>query len=186
MKRLLAPLALLALSACHLGEPLLPEPNADRDPRLLGEWHNPEQPGASLRITAEGDRRYRIVHDTGAKEENDRDFGPGKMTFVGYHTDLPGGIRLLSLELKDPPPKEIELQPWLPLGYEVKADGTVVFRLLDYRSLPPGGDGPHPYAGMPGRKIWDHLAKVASTPEGRARLFDSDTAIGPLQRKRAP
>jgi hypothetical protein len=187
MKRLLAPiLCSLALTACHLGEPLLPAPNADRDPRLLGEWHNPEEPGATLKITAVGERGYRFDYDAGPEAGKERGFGAPKMTFVGYHTDLPGGIRLLCLELKDPSPKDLELQPWLPVGYDAKPDGTVVFRLIDHRAMPPGADGEHPYAKVPGRKIWDHLAQRAASAEGRARLFDSDGDLGPLHRKRAP
>ncbi len=187
MKRFLASAVFsLALGACHLGEPLLPSPNGDRDSRLLGAWHNPEEPGATLQITPEGDRSYRFSYDAGPEGGKERGFGAAKMIFVGYHTDLPGGVRLLSLELKEPAPKELELPPWLPVGYDAKPDGTVIFKLLDHRALPPAGDGEHPYAKVPGRTLWEHLAKVAATPEGRARLFDSDTALGPLHRKRAP
>ncbi|PAW68215.1 MAG: hypothetical protein B9S34_03155 [Opitutia bacterium Tous-C1TDCM] len=183
MKRLLLVAALLGLAACHFGEPLLPEPNADRDPRLLGVWHNPDSPDDVLTITADGAKRYRFAYDSGNKDPA-AEYGQGKVNLAAYHADLPSGVRLLCVELKDAKAKALGLPPWLILGYAFDAEGGLTLRMLDEAALPE----PHAESGytkIPRKTVWEHLLKQTATPEGRARLFDPSSDLGPLTRKAA-
>src|SRR4051812_48088655 len=54
-------LLLLPLCGCNWSEPLLPEPNAAVEPRLLGEWQAVGDRVSSLSISSVGSRRYSIV-----------------------------------------------------------------------------------------------------------------------------
>jgi hypothetical protein len=152
----------LLLTSCNWAEPPLPEPNADRDPRLLGAWHAKDRK-VSLLIAPLEEKKYRIT--IGSEFE--------QVEFIGYHTDIEG-IRVISLELQDTRLGDGRAPRWLLISYRFAEDGRLSPHFLA-REVLPQVEGPKDYVKHSGKEIYASLSGAAKSEYYRAHFFDNST-----------
>src|SRR5690606_11578526 len=85
-------LVFFSFSGCNWAEPPLPEPNADLDERLLGEWKSTGDREYHLEIARFKDQHYEVTLKGGSGYEET------VSKWRGYHTDI-DDLRVISLEL---------------------------------------------------------------------------------------
>ena len=170
-------LLLVLLVGCHWSEPLLPEPNADIDTRLLGEWQAVGERFSSLSISSPDSRNYSVV----LKRRSGRD--QTEFHFWGYHTDI-GDVRLISLKLieahygpeKKTLPKVGRQQRWIPMGYVVGDDGQLSLRFISHY-VTPRTSSPDEMLAISGKQLYQSFAGALVSPHHRERFFDTSTDV---------
>jgi len=176
---------LILLVGCHWSEPLLPEPNADIDTRLLGEWQAVGERSGSLSISSPKSHYYSVV----LKERSGRD--QTEFHFRGYHTDI-GDVRLISLELiearygpeRKTVPEGSRQHRWIPVGYVVGADGELSFRLISHY-VTPRTNSPDEMLAISGKQLYQSFAGALASSHHRERFFDTSTDIPRFRKQRA-
>lgn len=163
MIRILLVSIVLLLAGCNWAEPPLPNPNAERDSRLVGEWSAIGDQKLELRISPLEEKKYRVIIVSDSS----------RMEFTGYHTDV-DGIRIVSLELHDSRLGEGRAMRWLLLSYEFHADGTFSPLFLS-REVLPRLQSRDDYLKFSGEQIFTSLSGAAKTEYYRTRFFDTAT-----------
>lgn len=174
MLRPLFVFCVLLLTACNWAEPPLPVPNAERDPRLIGDWVAAGGRKLTLSISPHEEKGYRVLVESAS----------ARMEFTGYHTDVEG-IRIVCLQLHDPRLGEGRTMRWLLLSYEFQADGSFSPLFLS-RYVLPEMHSPADYLNISGAQIYASLSGAAKTDSYRALFFDKVEKISFKKRPHQP
>ena len=165
------------MAGCHWSEPLLPEPNAEIDPRLIGDWQAVGETGGSLLISSIDARHYSVI----LKGPPGRD--QTHFSFRGYHTDI-GDVRLISLELIEARygteikklPDGGRQQRWIPVGYAFTEDGLLTPRVISHY-VTPRTNSNEEMSALSGKQLYESFADALASPHHRERFFDTGTQI---------